>query len=132
MVTKASVIQATGRRKTATARVRLLKGDGKITVNGKDAVSYFNSEEVVIIASLPLKATDTATKYDVVARVDGGGKVGQAGAVKLGIARALVQADESHKAALRAEGCLTRDPRERERKKSGQPGARKRFQFSKR
>jgi small subunit ribosomal protein S9 len=132
MVTKASVIQATGRRKTATARVRLLKGDGKITVNGKDAVAYFNSEEVVIIASLPLKATDTATKYDVVARVDGGGKVGQAGAVKLGIARALVQADESHKAALRAEGCLTRDPRERERKKPGQPGARKRFQFSKR
>ena len=132
MVTKASVIQATGRRKTATARVRLLKGDGKITVNGKDAVAYFNREEVVIIASLPLKATDTATKYDVVARVDGGGKVGQAGAVKLGIARALVQADESHKAALRAEGCLTRDPRERERKKPGQPGARKRFQFSKR
>jgi small subunit ribosomal protein S9 len=132
MVTKASVIQATGRRKTATARVRLLKGDGKITVNGKDAVAYFNSEEVVIIASLPLKATDTATKYDVIARVDGGGKVGQAGAVKLGIARALVQADESHKAALRAEGCLTRDPRERERKKPGQPGARKRFQFSKR
>ena len=132
MVTKASVIQATGRRKTATARVRLLKGDGKITVNGKDAVAYFNSEEVVIIASLPLKATDTATKYDVVARVDGGGKVGQAGAVKLGIARALVQADESHKAALRAEGCLTRDPREKERKKPGQPGARKRFQFSKR
>ncbi len=132
MVTKASVIQATGRRKTATARVRLLKGDGKITVNGKDAASYFNSEEVVIIASLPLKATDTATKYDVVARVDGGGKVGQAGAVKLGIARALVQADEAHKAALRAEGCLTRDPRERERKKPGQPGARKRFQFSKR
>jgi len=132
MVTKASVIQATGRRKTATARVRLLKGDGKITVNGKDAVAYFNSEEVVIIASLPLKATDTATKYDVVARVDGGGKVGQAGAVKLGIARALVQADETHKAALRAEGCLTRDPRERERKKPGQPGARKRFQFSKR
>ena len=132
MVTKASVIQATGRRKTATARVRLLKGDGKITVNGKDAVAYFNSEEVVIIASLPLKATDTATKYDVIARVDGGGKVGQAGAVKLGIARALVQADESHKAALRAEGCLTRDPRERERKKPGQHGARKRFQFSKR
>ena len=132
MVTKASVIQATGRRKTATARVRLLKGDGKITVNGKDAVAYFNSEEVVIIASLPLQATDTATKYDVIARVDGGGKVGQAGAVKLGIARALVQADESHKAALRAEGCLTRDPRERERKKPGQPGARKRFQFSKR
>lgn len=132
MVTKASVIQATGRRKTATARVRLLKGDGKITVNGKDAVAYFNSEEVVIIASLPLKATDTATKYDVIARVDGGGKVGQAGAVKLGIARALLQADETHKAALRAEGCLTRDPRERERKKPGQPGARKRFQFSKR
>ncbi len=132
MVTKASEIQATGRRKRATARVRLRKGDGKITVNGKDAVAYFNSEEVVIIASLPLKATDTATKYDVVARVDGGGKVGQAGAVKLGIARALVQADESHKAALRAEGCLTRDPRERERKKPGQPGARKRFQFSKR
>ena len=132
MVTKASEIQATGRRKTATARVRLRKGDGKITVNGKDAAAYFNSEEVVIIASLPLKVTETNAKYDVVARVDGGGKVGQAGAVKLGIARALVLADETHKAALRAEGCLTRDPRERERKKSGQPGARKRFQFSKR
>lgn len=132
MVTKASEIQATGRRKTATARVRLRKGDGKITVNGKDAAAYFNSEEVVIIASLPLKVTETGAKYDVVARVDGGGKVGQAGAVKLGIARALVLADETHKAALRAEGCLTRDPRERERKKSGQPGARKRFQFSKR
>ncbi|MFO1491947.1 MAG: 30S ribosomal protein S9 [Kiritimatiellia bacterium] len=132
MVTKASEIQATGRRKTSTARVRLRKGDGKITVNGKDAAAYFNSEEVVIIASLPLKVTETGAKYDVVARVDGGGKVGQAGAVKLGIARALVLADETHKAALRAEGCLTRDPRERERKKSGQPGARKRFQFSKR
>ena len=132
MTNKASVIQATGRRKTSTARVRLQKGDGKITVNGQTATDYFNSEEVVYIASHPLKTTDTADKYDVVARVNGGGKVGQAGAVSLGIARALVLADETHKEALRAEGCLTRDPRSRERKKPGQPGARKRFQFSKR
>jgi len=122
----------TGRRKTATARVRLAPGAGKITVNGRPIESYFVVDTQRIWATHPLVVTDTASKFDARVNVSGGGPNGQAGAVRLGIARALLKVDLSYRPALKAEGVLTRDPRVRERKKYGQPGARKRFQFSKR
>lgn len=122
----------TGRRKTAVARVRLATGGGKVTVNGRALEAYFTVEGHRTHAVRPLVATDTATKMDVRVNVSGGGPNGQAGAVRHGIARALLSMDPNLRAVLRAEGLLTRDPRARERKKYGQPGARKRFQYSKR
>jgi len=122
----------TGRRKTSVARVRLATGSGKITVNGREVANYFMTEAQRSLVNQPLKVTDTASKLDVNVNVAGGGPVGQAGAVRHGIARALLQFDANLRPALKAEGLLTRDPRMKERKKYGQPGARKRFQFSKR
>jgi small subunit ribosomal protein S9 len=122
----------TGRRKTSVARVRLASGSGKITVNGREVAAYFMTEAQRSLVNQPLKVTDTASKLDVNVNVAGGGPVGQAGAVRHGIARALLQFDANLRPALKAEGLLTRDPRMKERKKYGQPGARKRFQFSKR
>jgi small subunit ribosomal protein S9 len=123
---------ATGRRKEAVARVRLALGVGKTSVNGKPMEDYFKTDTLQEYIELPLKVTDTLKKYDVIAKVNGGGIKGQAGAMRHGLARALVLADESLKEVLKSSGMLTRDPRMKERKKPGQPGARKRFQFSKR
>ncbi|MEW6305932.1 MAG: 30S ribosomal protein S9 [Verrucomicrobiota bacterium] len=122
----------TGRRKTAVARVRLASGSGKITVNGRTFENYFHTEGERALVLQPLNVTDTASKYDVRVNVSGGGPNGQASAVRHGIARALLLVDANFRPTLKAEGLLTRDPRMRERKKYGQPGARKRFQFSKR
>jgi|SRR5687767_6199487 small subunit ribosomal protein S9 len=122
----------TGRRKTAIARVRLASGSGKITVNGRALENYFLVDTQRMHMMQPLVATDTANKYDVRVNVVGGGPNGQAGAVRHGIARALIEADANLRPTLKAQGLLTRDPRMKERKKYGQPGARKRFQFSKR
>ena len=122
----------TGRRKTAVARVRLASGSGKITINGRALESYFLVDTQRMHMMQPLVATDSVSKYDVRVNVIGGGPNGQAGAVRHGIARALIEADANLRPALKAQGLLTRDPRMRERKKYGQPGARKRFQFSKR
>ena len=122
----------TGRRKEAVARVRLVAGTGNVTVNGRECRAYLTRDSLVLIALSPLTATNTADKYDVVARVMGGGLTGQAGAIRMAIARALVRRDETLKAQLGRDGFLTRDSRMKERKKYGQPGARKRFQFSKR
>jgi small subunit ribosomal protein S9 len=122
----------TGRRKEAVARVRLTAGTGKVTVNGREVRDYLTRDSLVLIALSPLTATNTADKYDVSARVMGGGLTGQAGAIRMAIARALVRRDETLKAQLGRDGFLTRDSRMKERKKYGQPGARKRFQFSKR
>jgi small subunit ribosomal protein S9 len=122
----------TGRRKTAIARVRLAAGTGKITVNGRAFETYFPLETLRSSASQPLAVTATTDKLDVRVNVVGGGPNGQAGAVRHGISRALLKFDAALRPALKAEGLLTRDPRMRERKKYGQPGARKRFQFSKR
>lgn len=123
---------STGRRKRSIARVRLVPGKGSITVNEKDIDSYFPRETLRMIIRQPLQLTGTNAKYDVVARVNGGGLSGQAGALRHGIARALVASDSDMKTKLKKEGLLTRDPREVERKKYGQAGARRRFQFSKR
>ncbi|MGA3267061.1 MAG: 30S ribosomal protein S9 [Verrucomicrobiota bacterium] len=122
----------TGRRKTAVARVRLATGTGKITVNGRSFDNYFALETLRATASQALSVTGTTEKLDVRVNVTGGGPNGQAGAVRHGIARALLHFDASLRGMLKAEGLLTRDPRMRERKKYGQPGARKRFQYSKR
>jgi small subunit ribosomal protein S9 len=122
----------TGRRKTAVARVRLASGSGKITVNNRPFENYFPIETLRMLAVQPLTVTETANKFDVRINVAGGGPNGQAGAVRHGIARALLRADANFRPTLKAEGLLTRDPRMRERKKYGQPGARKRFQYSKR
>jgi small subunit ribosomal protein S9 len=122
----------TGRRKTAVARVRLASGSGKITVNNRPFENYFPMETLRMLAVQPLAVTETAAKFDVRVNVTGGGPTGQASAVRHGIARALLRADANLRPALKAEGLLTRDPRMRERKKYGQPGARKRFQYSKR
>ena len=122
----------TGRRKTAVARVRLASGSGKITVNGRALENYFLVDTQRMHMMQPLVATDTASKFDVRVNVSGGGPNGQAGAVRHGIARALIEADANLRPTLKAQGLLTRDPRMKERKKYGQPGARKRFQFSKR
>ena len=122
----------TGRRKTAVARVRLASGSGKITVNGRALETYFVLETQRTHLLQPLVSTDTLSKYDVRVNVTGGGPNGQAGAVRHGIARALIEADANLRPTLKSQGLLTRDPRMKERKKYGQPGARKRFQFSKR
>ena len=121
-----------GRRKNAIARVRLIDGSGKITVNKREFENYFPLEIQRDEILKPFKVTDTMGRYDVKILVNGGGPVGQAGAVRLGIARSLVAIDEDARTALRGAGLLTRDPRMVERKKYGQKKARKRFQFSKR
>jgi len=122
----------TGRRKSATARVYLRPGKGDITVNARSFNDYFRSDIHKMIIRTPLVLTETADKFDLLVRVRGGGQSGQAGAVRHGIARALVEHDPELRGKLKAAGFLTRDPREVERKKYGRPGARKRFQFSKR
>jgi len=123
---------ATGRRKTAVARVRLLPGTGKIEINGRPFEEYFPTISLQNVVIAPLTVAKLNNSFDVVATATGGGVNGQAGAVRLGIARALLDIDSNLRSALKVEGLLTRDPRMKERKKSGQPGARKRFQFSKR
>jgi small subunit ribosomal protein S9 len=130
--TKTNEFLGTGRRKTAIARVRLAAGSGKITVNGRAFEVYFPTDTLRGQVTHPLTLTGTADKYDVRVNVIGGGPNGQAGAVRHGISRALLRVDAAFRPSLKAEGFLTRDPRMRERKKYGQPGARKRFQFSKR
>ena len=130
--TKITEYLGTGRRKTAIARVRLASGTGKITVNGRAIENYFTLETLRTTATQPLSVTGTAEKFDARINVGGGGPNGQAGAVRHGIARALLKFDVTLRGALKAEGLLTRDPRMKERKKYGQPGARKRFQYSKR
>ncbi len=125
-------IVAIGRRKAARARVRIKPGSGAMTVNGQIVDAYLAREVLVMIAKQPLEVTGNLGKYDVRALCDGGGLAGQAGALRLGIARALVKLDEAYRVPLRRAGLLTRDAREVERKKYGRPGARKRFQFSKR
>jgi len=124
--------QAIGRRKTSVARVYLTPGTGKWDVNGRTLGDYFPRPSLVQHIQQPFMATDTLGAFDVKAHVDGGGISGQAGAMRHAVARALVQADAQHRTKLRAGGLLTRDPRMVERKKPGRPGARKRFQFSKR
>jgi small subunit ribosomal protein S9 len=122
----------TGRRKTSIARVWLRPGDGKITVNSLGIEGYLSRKTLQMIVQQPLEATNTTGRYNVYATVEGGGHTGQAGALRHGIARALLQSDETLKDALRRGGFLTRDPRKKERKKYGLKGARARFQFSKR
>ena len=122
----------TGRRKSATARVYLRPGGGNFKVNGAAIDSYFKNETLRMIIRQPLQLTDTVNKFDVVVNVDGGGVAGQAGAVRHGIARALLEFNAELRKKLKRVGLLTRDPRAKERKKYGQKGARKRFQFSKR
>lgn len=125
-------INAIGRRKAAVARVYLSEGKGKITVNNRDYKEYFGAGTLQYVVTQPLNVLKVADKYDINANLDGGGPKGQAEALRLGITRALIKIDAECKPALKAEGFLTRDPREVERKKPGQPKARKRFQFSKR
>ena len=122
----------TGRRKKSVARVRLYPGTGAITINGRDIDQYFGLETLKLIINQPFGVTETLGKYDVVANVVGGGISGQAGAIRHGIARALLTADEAARGALKAAGLLTRDPRMKERKKYGLKGARRAPQFSKR
>ncbi len=127
-----NVINTIGRRKAAIARVYLTEGKGNITVNKKDYKEYFTTETLQYIVQQPLTLLNITEKYDIKVNLDGGGVKGQAEALRLGISRALVEINEDDKTALRAAGFLTRDPRQVERKKPGQPKARKRFQFSKR
>jgi small subunit ribosomal protein S9 len=126
------IAEATGRRKTAVARVQLVAGEGKCTINKRAFEEYVTDEATRIYTLQPLKIAGVEGKYDVVATAKGGGMTGQAGAVRHGLARALCAADESLRAPLKAAGCLTRDSRMKERKKPGLRGARRRFQFSKR
>ncbi|MBQ2208944.1 MAG: 30S ribosomal protein S9 [Prevotella sp.] len=128
----AEVINAIGRRKAAVARVYVQAGAGNITINSKELQSYFPSSILQFVVKQPLNEVGVAEQYDIKVNLKGGGFNGQAGAVRLAIARALVKIDAEHKAALRKAGFLTRDPRVVERKKPGQPKARRRFQFSKR
>ncbi|MCC7306221.1 MAG: 30S ribosomal protein S9 [Acidobacteria bacterium] len=122
----------TGRRKTSTARVYLRPGTGTITVNKRDFNAYFPNEALQMIIRQPLRLTETAGKFDILVNVDGGGTAGQAGAVRHGITRALMEYNADLRPALKKAGLVTRDPRQKERKKYGQKGARARFQFSKR
>jgi small subunit ribosomal protein S9 len=131
MVTK-DEISSTGRRKSAVARLWIKKGTGQITVNGKEFIEYFPSLSLQNNILRPLEIANSANGYDVKVKTNGGGIAGQAGAMRLAIARALLRFDDTLRVALKKEGLLTRDPRMKERKKPGQPGARKRFQFSKR
>ncbi len=130
--TPANVFLGTGRRKTSTARVRITEGTGKLVANGRDFEKYFSHDNFAKQAYAPLLVVDMKEKIDVTVNVAGGGVTGQAGAVAHGIARALQKMNPELRAALKKAGHIKRDPREKERKKAGQPGARKRFQFSKR
>jgi len=130
--TKAPEFLGTGRRKTSVARVRLSSGTGKITINGRPLEKYFMVESQVGLVNQPFQVTESVGKFDVKVNVSGGGPTGQAGAVRHGIARALLEADLNMRPTLKSAGLLTRDPRMKERKKYGQPGARARYQFSKR
>ncbi|MFA6961299.1 MAG: 30S ribosomal protein S9 [Opitutaceae bacterium] len=132
MSAEKTIFLGTGRRKTATARVRLSEGTGKLTANGSDFETYFSHENFAKQAYRPLLTVELKDKVDVDVNVAGGGVTGQAGATAHGIARALQKLNPELRAALKKAGHLMRDPREKERKKPGQPGARKRFQFSKR
>ena len=129
---EATEYYGTGRRKTSTARVFLRPGDGKMVVNDRPIDDYFARETLKMVVKQPLSVTETADKFDVHATVEGGGGSGQAGAIRHGISRALLEYDAELRGRLKDAGFLTRDPRKKERKKYGQPGARKRFQFSKR
>lgn len=126
------IIGAVGRRKEAVARVYIRPGNGKTLVNGKELARYLGRETLASQVRQPLEVTESLDRYDISATVRGGGVTGQAGALRLGIARALVKVDESFHGVLKAKGLLTRDPRMKERKKYGLAGRRKRFQFSKR
>lgn len=126
------IINAIGRRKSAVARVYLSEGKGNIKVNNREYTQYFTTEELQAIVLQPLKVLDSVSKYDIKATIDGGGTKGQADAICLAIARALVKVEAENKPKLKHEGLMTRDPRVVERKKPGRPKARKRFQFSKR
>jgi len=132
MSTPANIFTGTGRRKTSTARVRISDGTGKLTVNGREFDTYFSHDNFAKQAYAPLLTVDLREKIDVTANVTGGGVAGQAGAVAHGIARALQKMNAELRPALKKAGHIRRDPRKKERKKAGQPGARKRFQFSKR
>jgi small subunit ribosomal protein S9 len=131
MVDKA-VYMGTGRRKTSVARVRLMPGTGTITVNGRDAAAYFGRSVLMTLVESPFKTTDTEGKFDVIAKLEGGGLSGQAGALRHGIARAMLQASDEYRGELKKAGFLRRDPRMVERKKYGLKKARKKPQFSKR
>ena len=122
----------TGRRKSSIARVRLVEGKGTITINGKNIDEYLGTDTLKVIVRQPLTATNTTDKYDVICKVQGGGFTGQAGAIRLGIARALLEANSEYRPTLKSAGFLTRDPRAKERKKYGLKKARKAPQFSKR
>ena len=126
------VFYGTGRRKSSIARVRLVEGNGTITINGKNIDEYLGTDTLKVIVRQPLTATNTTDKYDVICKVQGGGFTGQAGAIRLGIARALLEANAEYRPTLKAAGFLTRDPRMKERKKYGLKKARKAPQFSKR
>ena len=123
---------ATGRRKTSVARIRMVPGSGKIDINGRSFEDYFPTSSLLSAVLQPLQAAKAVNAYDLSINASGGGPTGQAGAARLAISRALLQVDANLRAPLKADGLLRRDPRMKERKKSGQPGARKRFQFSKR
>ena len=125
-------LYGTGRRKSSVARVRLYNGTGKITINDRDIDDYFGLETLKLIVRQPLNLTETLDKFDIVCRVSGGGVTGQAGAIRHGVSRALLQYDENLRSALKKAGLLTRDPRMKERKKYGLKGARRAPQFSKR
>jgi len=129
---KAEEFIATGRRKTSVARIRMTAGSGKIDINGRNFEDYFPTPPLQNTVLQPLQTAKVVNAYDLSINATGGGATGQAGAVRLAISRALLLVDAGLRAALKAEGLLRRDPRMKERKKSGQPGARKRFQFSKR
>ena len=126
------MINALGRRKSAVARIYLTEGNGKITINKRDLTEYFPSSILQFVVNQPLNLLEGAERYDIKVNVFGGGFTGQSQAIRLGIARALVKVNADDKKALRAEGFVTRDSRSVERKKPGQPKARRRFQFSKR
>ena len=132
MASKKVVYYGTGRRKSSIARVRLVEGSGKITVNGKTLDEFFGAETLKVIVKQPLTATNTLDKFDVISTVTGGGFSGQAGAIRLGVARALNEANAEYRPTLKANGFLTRDSRAKERKKYGLKKARKAPQFSKR
>ncbi|WP_019554441.1 30S ribosomal protein S9 [Propionispira raffinosivorans] len=127
-----AIYYATGRRKTSVARVRLVPGEGNVIINGREMKEYFGLKTLELIVRQPLHLTETVDKYDVIAQVEGGGSSGQAGAIRHGISRALLKVDIDLRAALKKAGFLTRDPREKERRKYGLKKARKASQFSKR
>ena len=129
---KKTNIYATGRRKTSVARVRFIKGKGSIDINGRDINEYFGRKTSRMVVTQPLELTETLNSYNIKINVFGGGNSGQAGAIRHGISRVLQKISNDYKATLKQAGMLTRDSREVERKKYGRPGARKRFQFSKR